>query len=221
MLKVSHLQKSYQQFDKKIPVLTDVCFELQAGESMAIVGASGVGKSTLLHCLGLLDKIDGGEIYLGNECVSFGSSDELTRRRRKSIGFVFQFHYLMAELTALENVSIPLFLHGLSKEEAEKRAKSWLERVGLSHRLTHKPAQLSGGEQQRVAIARALVHEPKIILADEPTGNLDPETARQVFQILKEQCEQLKGILVMATHNLELAQNLSKRATLNKGTIGC
>lgn len=178
-----------------------------------------MGKSTLLHCLGLLDIPDSGEIRINDQVVQFDSKDKLAQNRRRSIGFVFQFHYLMAELSAAENVAVPLLIQGVSQAEAIERSKLWLGRVGLSHRLTHRPAELSGGEQQRVAIARALVHQPKVILADEPTGNLDPDTARQVFDVLKEECRKLNSILMMATHNMELARNLDAVKTLHRGVL--
>jgi lipoprotein-releasing system ATP-binding protein len=204
--------------NNRISVLTDVSFELQKGQSLAIVGESGIGKSTLLHCLGLIDRMDRGEIHLEGSLVP-QSEKSRSEIRRKSIGFVFQFHYLMSELTSLENVMVPLLLQKVSKQEAESRASRGLERVGLSHRKTHRPAELSGGEQQRVAIARALVNNPKVILADEPTGNLDPETARKVFDVLKDQCKSLDSILIMATHNYELAKNLDRVARLQKGVL--
>jgi len=217
-IRVVNLHKSYIQMKNRIPVLNGVSFELQNGRSLAIVGASGIGKSTLLHCLGLIDQMDEGEIFI--EGLPIPVEEKLRcKARREAIGFVFQFHYLMGELTALENVSIPLLLAGVSREAAVKRAQEWLERVGLGHRLTHRPAELSGGEQQRVAIARALVHQPKIILADEPTGNLDPETARKVFEVLVQQCKSLNSILIMATHNLELARNLDQMSNLHKGVL--
>lgn len=217
-IRVVNLHKSYTQLTNSIPVLRGVSFECLAGESLAIVGASGIGKSTLLHCLGLIDRIDQGEIYFSG---SPSPADEKARCefRKSSIGFVFQFHYLMAELTALENVMIPLLLSGVQPHEASQRATEWLQRVQLSHRITHRPAELSGGEQQRVAIARALVNKPKIILADEPTGNLDPETARKVFDVLRDQCKSLNSILIMATHNYDLAKNLDKLSTLDKGVL--
>ncbi|MDB5038697.1 MAG: lolD 3 [Bacteriovoracaceae bacterium] len=216
--RVENLKKSYYQMKNPIPVLNGVSFELQKGESLAVVGASGIGKSTLLHCLGLIDQMDSGEIFLDGSPVP-KKEKARCETRRETIGFVFQFHYLMAELTALENVTIPLLLSGVSRDNAEAKAEAWLQRVGLGHRLHHRPAELSGGEQQRVAIARALVHSPKIILADEPTGNLDPETAGKVFEVLVEQCKSLDSILIMATHNLELAKNLSRVASLQKGVL--
>lgn len=213
------LHKSYHRLGQKISVLAGVSFELEPGKSLAVVGASGVGKSTLLHCLGLLDIPDRGEIRINDQAIRFDSKDKLAQDRRRSIGFVFQFHYLMAELSAVENVAIPLLIQGVSQGESFERAKLWLSRVGLSHRLLHRPAELSGGEQQRVAIARALVHQPKVILADEPTGNLDPDTARQVFDVLKEECRKLNSILMMATHNMELARNLDAVKTLHRGIL--
>ncbi len=222
-LRVQNVSKAFRQSDQSIPVLSGLSLELNEGESLSIVGQSGVGKSTLLHCLGLLDSIDQGEIYFGSERVAQAGTKPSQKsgvlQRRRQIGFVFQFHYLMAELSALENVMVPLMLNCQEADSAFGRAKAFLERVGLGHRLDHRPSQLSGGEQQRVAIARALVHEPKIILADEPTGNLDPKTAEQVFSVLKEQSLSLKAILVMATHNLELARFLGRKATLIEGRL--
>lgn len=219
MLEVKNLQKSYHQSENLIPVLTGVSFSLSPGESLAVVGASGVGKSTLLHCLGLIETIDDGEVYLGGDPVSQKKINHLWQVRRQHIGFVFQFHYLMAELTALENVTLPLLLKAMKMEEAKPLAQNLLEQVSLGHRHHHRPMQLSGGEQQRVAIARALVHRPQVLLADEPTGNLDPETASQVFDILLQQCQQLKTILVVATHNYELARRLQKQGTLQRGKL--
>jgi len=218
-----NIQKIFHQESGDVRVLEDVSVALQAGESLSIVGQSGVGKSTLLHCLGLLDTIDKGEIFFSDELVSRGgessTQDARALVRRRSIGFVFQFHYLMSELTAMENVMLPLLMSDHSQEEAESRAKEILSSVGLSHRLQHRPSKLSGGEQQRVAIARALVHRPKLILADEPTGNLDPKTAENVFNVLKDQSLRLKAILIMATHHMDLAKNFDKQATLVGGRL--
>lgn len=218
-----HIQKVFHQEAGAVRVLEDVSVELSGGQSLSIVGQSGVGKSTLLHCLGLLDTIDRGEILFGNEIVSKGGETSTQEKhalvRRRSIGFVFQFHYLMSELTALENVMLPLLMERVNQDEAESRAKEILESVGLGHRLKHRPSKLSGGEQQRVAIARALVHNPKLILADEPTGNLDPKTAESVFNVLKDQSLRLKAILIMATHHLDLATHFDKRATLVGGRL--
>ena len=214
------LSKSYQQGEQSIQVLRNVSLELDRGESLSILGTSGVGKSTLLHCLGLLDRIDSGEIEINGELVSTSRAwSEMALQRRRMVGFVFQAHYLMAELTAEENVMIPLLMRGEKMIEASEQARSILASVGLSHRQKHRPSQLSGGEQQRVAIARALVGRPQIILADEPTGNLDPKTALHVFEILKEQCRSLGSILIMATHNHDLAAKLDRVVQLVDGEL--
>jgi len=222
-LQVLKLKKAYAQPDRPVPVLSDVSFAMSEGESLSIVGQSGVGKSTLLHCVGLLDSFEEGEIRFGGDIVARGGlhalRDQAALERRKKIGFVFQFHYLMGELTAHENVMVPLLLEKRGMDEAASRSREMLSNVGLAGRLDHRPSQLSGGEQQRVAIARALVSQPKIILADEPTGNLDPKTADHVFSVLKDQCLRLKAILIMATHNLELARNLDKTTTLSEGRL--
>ncbi len=222
-LTISGLKKSYWHLGSEIPVLEGIDLNLSDGQSLSIVGQSGSGKSTLLHCLGLIDTIDRGEIRLGEDIVSRGGmtakDSALALRRRKSIGFVFQFHFLMPELTALENVMVPLLILRMDTEEATQRAQQILNDVGLSHRLTHRTSELSGGEQQRVAIARALVHQPKLILADEPTGNLDPRTADSVFNVLKDQTLRLKAILIMATHNLELAKRLDLQKSLSEGKL--
>ncbi len=218
-LRVKDLHKAYWQGGQEINVLRGVDFEVDSGQSLAIVGASGVGKSTLLHCLGLLDTFDQGEIYFGDEKWVYENADRRAQKRREKIGFVFQFHYLMAELTALENVSLPLMIARQSMKETIQKSKVWLDRMGLSHRLNHRPAELSGGEQQRVSIARALVHEPQLILADEPTGNLDPHTAEEVFKTFVKQCHSLGSVLVMATHNHSLARFLDKTVRLEEGRI--
>lgn len=219
MFEVKGLQKSYHQLTKSIPVLRGIDLELEAGKSLAITGSSGVGKSTFLHCVGLLDSPDAGEILVDHKSLSMSSSADRAKARQESIGFVFQFHYLMAELTALENVMLPMMITKLDENQAEERAKDWLHKVGLEERLTHRPAELSGGEQQRVAIARALVREPKVILADEPTGNLDPSTARRVFDVLVDRARDLGACFIMATHNLELAAALEDQKVLKEGVL--
>ncbi len=219
-LQVRNLRKSYTQGSHSIEVLRNVSLEMERGQSLSILGTSGVGKSTLLHCLGLLDRIDSGEIEMNGEVLSSsGEWSEMALRRRQAVGFVFQFHYLMAELTAQENVMIPLLMQQVSAKEAAQRAREILNSVGLSERLSHRPSQLSGGEQQRVAIARALIHRPKLILADEPTGNLDPKTAASVFEILKSQCQVSGAILIMATHNHDLARKLDRVVQLSDGEL--
>jgi len=219
LLNATNLQKSYVRADIKISVLKGLSLHLKAGESLAVTGASGVGKSTLLHCLGLLDEIDSGEFFLDDRNMMSSEEKERAKIRQEKLGFVFQFHYLMAELSAIENVMLPLLLVARTEVEARSRAKLWLEKVGLGERLTHLPSQLSGGEQQRVSIARALVREPKLILADEPTGNLDTHTAQSVFQILMDRCRELGAGLVMATHNIELACKLDRHLHLQEGVL--
>lgn len=219
VLHVENLTKSYQQSHNSILVLNGLSLEVSAGESLAVSGASGIGKSTLLHCLGLLDKIDQGKIWLDGGFVQELSERDRGQIRQQKIGFVFQFHYLMAELTALENVMVPLMIGGRHGRSVEDNARYWLVKVGLEHRLGHRPAELSGGEQQRVAIARALVRGPKLLLADEPTGNLDPDTAQATFELLVKQCEDLKSALIVATHNGELAKRLNNVSVLKKGRL--
>ncbi len=218
-LVVESLRKSYRRAEEQIDVLQGLHLRLNKGESLAVVGSSGSGKSTLLHCLGLIDSIDGGSITLNGLEISNVNVEGRAQLRSEYLGFIFQFHYLMSDLSAIENVMVPLLMKGVPQEEATTRSKSMLDRVGLTHRLQHRPSELSGGEQQRVAIARALVNNPRVILADEPTGNLDPDTARKVFDVLVEQCKALEAILIMATHNLELAKNLQSVATLSKGIL--
>lgn len=219
MLKVKSLSKSYWQSDRKIPVLQALDLELKRGETLAIVGASGVGKSSLLHCIGLLDEFEAGSLQIDGQEIKSVRSVESHRIRQEKIGFVFQFHYLMAELSALENVMVPLLIEGKTKEEARRQAEIWLTKVGLLNRLHHKPSQLSGGEQQRVSMARALVRRPALILADEPTGNLDPQTASEVFDVLLERAKELNAGFIMATHNLELAERLQRKLTLRQGRL--
>jgi len=219
VLDVKEIHKSYHQSQISIPVLQGVTLSLDEGQSIAITGASGVGKSTLLHCIGLLDRIDLGAIDLEGRLVSQMSQTEMALCRQEKIGFVFQFHYLMAELTALENVMVPMMIAKRDEKEARQRAEEWLGKVGLENRLHHLPSQLSGGEQQRVAIARALVCHPRLILADEPTGNLDTQTASRVFDLLVRRSQELKSGFIMATHNLELASRLDEQGNLREGRL--
>lgn len=219
LFQVTSLKKSFVRAEERIHVLRGVNFTLAAGKSLAITGASGSGKSTLLHCLGLLEDFDEGQILLHEQNYGDLEKSEKLLIRREKIGFVFQFHYLMAELSAIENVSLPLLIAGLSQSHAEERAKDWLNRVGLSHRLKHRPRELSGGEQQRVAIARALIHEPSVIIADEPTGNLDSETEARVFSVFLERIQDLNSSLIVATHNLELATQMDAHFQLKGGRL--
>lgn len=214
-----NLKKSYFQLKKEIVVIDGLSFSVNPSESVAIVGASGVGKSTLLHCCGLLDEVDQGLISVDGKELKAQDARSRTGLRREKIGFVFQFHYLMSELTALENVMLPMMMKKISKTEMRERAMHWLAEVGLQDRVSHRPAQLSGGEQQRVSIARALVREPAVIFADEPTGNLDPQTASHVFDVLINRAKTLSCGLVMATHNLELAKKMDRLMTLKEGRL--
>jgi len=200
-----------------VEVLKGVDLTFSRGERAAIVGASGVGKTTFLHVLGTIDRPTAGKVlYEGKDIYTLNEKD-LALFRNREIGFVFQFHHLLPEFTALENTMMPCLIQGISKKESASRAESILTLVGLKERLPHKPGELSGGEQQRVAVARALVLEPKVLLADEPTGNLDTKTGESVFDLLQE-INQIKGVtLIVVTHNLKLAEKLSRQIQLVDG----
>lgn len=214
VLQLIDLKKSYKTAGGDLPVLHGVDLELKRGEIVAFMGPSGSGKSTLLHCIGLLDRPTSGKIYLDGEDVSTASEGERTLLRRHKLGFVYQFHHLLPEFSALENVEMPLRLTGVDADP-----KAALERLGLGHRLDHRPATLSGGEQQRVAIARGLIHNPKLLLADEPTGNLDPETAETVFDILVQAVRETGVAALIATHNPDLAKRMDRVLRLDHGKI--
>jgi len=216
---VRDLVKHYMDGPRVVRVLEGLSFEIAAGELVAVVGESGVGKSTLLHLLGTLDNPSGGEIELGGQKVTQLSQVELARLRNKEIGFVFQFHHLLSDFTALENVMMPALIGGAPRQAARSRAVELLERVGLSERLHHRPGELSGGEQQRVAVARALVQGPRLVLADEPTGNLDPGTAEGVHRLLVELNEERHITMVIATHNRQLAALAHRTLELAGGKI--
>ena len=212
-------QRSFAHGSRVIEVLKGATASLYAGETVALLGPSGAGKSTLLHIAGLLERPDGGAVVInGVDCVKLGDS-ERTSMRRSEIGFVYQFHHLLPEFSALENIALPQLILGLSRAEAEERARQLLDSLGIAERGDHRPAQLSGGEQQRVAIARAVANGPRLLLADEPTGNLDPPTAERVF-------EQLLGLVrhsgvaaLIATHNLELAARMDRILRLKEGLL--
>ncbi len=218
ILDLKAVSKSYIQGSESLHVLKGVGFSLAAGQSLALCGPSGSGKSTLLHIAGLLDSPDSGEVYLNGAAVPH-SDRERTLLRQKGLGFVFQFHHLLPEFTAVENVSMPLRLQGISRKQAEHRAEAWLEKLGLADRLRHLPSELSGGEQQRVAIARAVVHEPSVIIADEPTGSLDSKNGLLVAQVLLDSCREGGACLLLATHNNELADLCDGILRLKDGTI--
>ena len=206
LLKLEHIRKSYGSLE----ILHDVSIEVEEGELVAITGPSGCGKSTLLHITGLLDAADAGEITLAGHDYSNASDTARTKARIQDVGFIYQQHHLIPELTALENVILPQMIAKADGSAAETRAKELLEQVGLAERLEHRPFELSGGEQQRVAIARALANKPKLLLADEPTGNLDPETSEQVFSLLLKTIESEGSAALIATHNMDLAKRMHR-----------
>ncbi len=219
VLQLKAVDRAYVQGDRTLTILSGASFTLERGEMVALVSPSGSGKSTLLHAAGLLERPDAGEIVIdGRECGNL-SDDERTAIRRNDIGFVYQFHHLLPEFTALENVMIPQMVRGLSRTEAEKRAQELLDYMKVGARAAHRPSQLSGGEQQRVAIARAVANAPLLLLADEPTGNLDPSTSGYVFEALEALVRQSGLAALIATHNHALAARMDRRVTLEDGKV--
>ena len=213
------IERRYTQGAATLEILTGAELAVWPGQSVALIAPSGTGKSTLLHIAGLLEHPDAGEVYVDGTATSALSDAERTRIRRTEIGFVYQAHHLLPEFSAVENVMLPQMIRGLSKKEARKRADELLSYLGLKERLEHRPAQLSGGEQQRVAIARAVANAPRVLLADEPTGNLDPRTAGHVFQALAQLVRASGLAAVVATHNMELAGRMDRRVTLQEGRV--
>jgi len=219
LLTVRDLHKSFFEAGEEIHILRGLNLELEEGERLAVVGESGVGKSTLLHILGTLDRPTRGEILYRGNPIPMDDEIALAQLRNREVGFVFQFHYLLPDFTALENVMFPALIQGMDVAQARKQAGELLELVGLKDRLTHRPGKLSGGEQQRVAVARAVVLQPKLILADEPTGSLDVRIGEEV-QALLFRLNQEKGIaLVVATHNREFAEKIGRRVELKEGQL--
>jgi len=217
LIQVQRLFKSYGNKSKRVEVLKGVDLTFSQGDKAAIVGASGVGKTTFLHVLGTLDRPTSGKVLYEGKDVYTLNEKGLAHFRNREIGFVFQFHHLLPEFSALENTMMPCLIQGIPKKESVSRAEAILTLVGLKERLSHKPGELSGGEQQRVAVARALVLEPKVLLADEPTGNLDGKTGESVFDLLRE-LNRIKGVtLIVVTHNLRLAEKLSRQIQLVDG----
>ncbi|HEX2095387.1 MAG TPA: ABC transporter ATP-binding protein [Longimicrobiaceae bacterium] len=202
-----------------IQVLDGVELEVAPGESIAVIGQSGAGKSTLLHLLGGLDAASRGEVYVGGKALAQLEQEALARLRNERIGFVFQFHHLLREFSALENVAMPLLIAGAPPRQSRERAREMLGRVGLEHRLEHKPGQLSGGEQQRVAVARALVTRPVLLLADEPSGNLDPPTGERLHDLLFEVSRENGAAMILVTHNLDLAARADRVLRLHAGRL--
>jgi lipoprotein-releasing system ATP-binding protein len=219
VLEVTGLSRSFRQGPRRIEVLRHVDLSLEPGQSLAIVGVSGAGKSTLLHIMGGLDRPDGGEVRVNGEPLWEMSENQRARFRNQHMGFVYQFHHLLPEFSALENVAMPLLIRGISPRDAAGSAAALLGRVGLDQRLHHKPGELSGGERQRAAVARALVGSPSVILGDEPTGNLDETTAESVYQLMVELNRELGTSLVLVTHDSRLANRMDHRLELHQGQL--
>ena len=220
IIKLEDVDKFYVETGNKLHILKKLNLEVKRGEFVSILGKSGSGKSTLLNIMGLLDKIDGGKIWIDDKEVSSLNETERNNIKNHFLGFVFQFHYLMSEFTALENVMIPALLNNFkNKSEIEKEAKELLEIVGLAERMKHKPNQLSGGEKQRVAIARAMINKPKLILADEPTGNLDEDTGEMIFSLFRKINKERNQSIVVVTHARDLSQVTDRQIYLKKGVL--
>ncbi len=213
------IERRYRQGDATLDILQGAALAVWPGQSVALMAPSGTGKSTLLHIAGLLEHPDVGEVYVNGRATSRLPDSERTSIRRTQIGFVYQFHHLLPEFTALENVMLPQMIRGLARKEASKRAAELLGFLGLEERLRHRPAELSGGEQQRVAIARAVANAPSILLADEPTGNLDPHTAEHVFATLAQLVHASRFAAIVATHNVDLAARMDRRVTIRDGVV--
>ena len=216
---LNNVERRYTQGDAVLEILRGAELAVWPGQSVALVAPSGAGKSTLLHIAGLLEHADGGEVYLDGVATSGLTDAERTGLRRNAIGFVYQAHYLLPEFSAVENVMLPQMIRGLPRGEARRRASELLVYLGLKERLTHRPAELSGGEQQRVAIARAVANAPQLLLADEPTGNLDPRTSDHVFGALSQLIRQSGLTVVLATHNMEIAARMDRRVTIRDGLV--
>ncbi|MDU0354853.1 lipoprotein-releasing ABC transporter ATP-binding protein LolD [Paraglaciecola aquimarina] len=219
LLKCSDLSKEYHEGENCVKVLKSVNFTIRRAEQVAIVGSSGSGKSTLLHLLGALDKPSSGEVIFEQQNIFQYNENQQAQFRNQSLGFVYQFHHLLPEFSALENVAMPLFIAKRPIKQANAAALAMLAKVGLSHRAKHKPSELSGGERQRVAIARALVSQPKLILADEPTGNLDQKTGENIYQLLNDLREQTETSFVVVTHDIQLANRLDRSLQLVDGEL--
>jgi len=219
MLKCKNINKKFSDGEKDINILNNINLEVSSGESIAIVGASGSGKSTLLHVISGLESACSGEIYLDNKLISDFSEDELCNTRLKKIGFIYQSHHLIKELNVRENISLPLLVANKKNSYVISKTNEIIEKVGLSNRSDFQIDKLSGGERQRVAIARSIVHDPKIIFADEPTGNLDKSNAKNIFSLLTDLADYNNSSLIVATHDLEMASLLNKKLTIENGLL--
>ncbi|MBX6321137.1 MAG: ABC transporter ATP-binding protein [Rhodospirillaceae bacterium] len=219
-LVLREIRQSFPQAGGRLQVIEDATFTVRRGEMAALIGPSGSGKSTLLHICGLLERAEGGELWICGVAASRLSDAQRTELRRNTIGFVYQYHHLLPEFSALENVVLPQMIAGKTRRDAEKRGRGLLAAVGLGDRLSHRPAKLSGGEQQRVAIARSLANGPSLLLADEPTGNLDQHTAEGVFDLLSRLVHGMGLAALIATHNLELAERMDRTLTISDGRVG-
>ena len=219
LLECQNINKFYQEGENQTQVLKGVSFAMKPQELVAIVGSSGSGKSTLLHTLGGLDQPSSGEVFIKGQSLQKASESELAKLRNQNLGFVYQFHHLMADFTALENVMMPMLIGRQNKTEAKDRAEKILGAVGLSNRITHRPSALSGGERQRVAIARALVNNPALVLADEPTGNLDHKTTESIFELIQTLNAEQNIAFLLVTHDMSLAQKLSRCLTMQDGIL--
>jgi lipoprotein-releasing system ATP-binding protein len=219
VISTQQLAKSFSDGDLQTHVLEDISLEVNKGDRLAIVGSSGSGKSTLLHIMGGLDSPSQGEVLVQGQNIHALKSKAASRLRNQQLGFVYQFHHLLPEFTAVENVAMPLVIGGFSPKEAQQKSRELLDKVGLGHRMQHKPSELSGGERQRAALARALITEPACLLADEPTGNLDHRTAQSIFDLILQLNEDLGTALVIVTHDTELAAKMDRVMTLMDGKL--
>ncbi|CDZ27716.1 ABC transporter ATP-binding protein [Neorhizobium galegae] len=219
VLQLSGVERHYGQGETTLSILKGADFDLKTGEIVALVAPSGTGKSTLLHLAGLLEHPDAGEVFLAGQACNGLPDAERTAMRRNKIGFVYQFHHLLPEFSAVENIMMPQLIAGLTKAEARERASQLLDYMRIGHRAEHRPSELSGGEQQRVAIARAVANAPRVLLADEPTGNLDPKTASYVFDALEALVRQSGLAALIATHNHDLASRMDRRVTIEGGRV--
>ncbi len=216
---MENISKTYIAGNDELKILENVNLKMEKGEKLAVTGASGIGKSTLLHIFGGLDRPDSGKIFIEGEDLYSLNDEKIAEIRNRKIGFMFQFHHLLPEFNALENVMMPVLINGIDRKKALNKAKELLEKVGLSERLKHKVTELSGGEQQRVALARALVMDPVVFLADEPTGNLDRKNSFEVHNLLEELNREFGMTMVVVTHNMELASLMDKQVTLKEGSL--